>query len=903
MDTDGSERERELWARISALEDRLEIVEARLSAASPPVVPATEAMGPAIAQRDTSAVPGWPGLGAHPATGAPAIAASQLPVAERVLAEPKPLSFWQAPPASRMSLADFGRLVADLEDRLTGRALAWVGGAALILGAIFFISLAFSRDWIGPEGRVAIGLIAGALAIAGGGLLLDRGELLIGHVLTPVGLAVVSISLVGATRLYGLVPTEVGLAGALLSAVAAAFIAIRANSQVVAAFGLVTVLAAPPLVGASPDLSTLAFVGVVLIGTTSIGLLRTWSWLPPIAFLLSAPQAAAFFGGHPSVAPALVALAAFWGLHAIAAGGEEFRRRRNDLNNRSASLLLADAAFLVWAGFTVLSGDLESNRGVFLIVVALAHLGLGGYFMVRHGERHLFGLLALGTGIAALTMAVPVQLGGPPVPIAWTAEAAALAWVATTRRHPFSLATSAALFSLAALHFLSFEFPPPWFREATAIPFLDGRGAALAFFLLGLAVAVIVLPAIRARSWAVALGLIVMTWAVGSELRDVALVAAWSLLAVIGAALWRGLPRLPARSIAWTMDGLVPQSLRPGSTTRRLSDRAIPAAATISGALAIWHALVIELPLASFGSVLPPSVPFSDTGALTAATLVVAALACGVVVGGRTAHRAAFLAGGAIVAYTIPYEVYPWAVAVLWSAIAVAGFGSAAVDRGGRRLFLAGGGVILGAAAFVVVAIVAPPTRLVVRGLPIDHPFLLSEASAAIGAVALALAALARLHRSERWVRVVEVGAGVAVVYLLSVGIVDAFAGRIGGSVALEELQKQAQVALSILWAILGVVGFVAGLLVRRLELRQAGLGLLALTTAKVFLVDLSSLDVAYRVISFIALGVLLLGSAWAYGRLKPKGSTATPPGPTVPLAAQVVIPGETAVTEPKLER
>ena len=46
---------------------------------------------------------------------------------------------------------------ADLEARLTGRALAWVGGLALVLGAVFFLSLAFSRGWIGPEMRVLIG--------------------------------------------------------------------------------------------------------------------------------------------------------------------------------------------------------------------------------------------------------------------------------------------------------------------------------------------------------------------------------------------------------------------------------------------------------------------------------------------------------------------------------------------------------------------------------------------------------------------------------------------------------------------------------------------------------------------------------------------------------------------------
>ena len=58
----------------------------------------------------------------------------------------------------------------------------------------------------------------------------------------------------------------------------------------------------------------------------------------------------------------------------------------------------------------------------------------------------------------------------------------------------------------------------------------------------------------------------------------------------------------------------------------------------------------------------------------------------------------------------------------------------------------------------------------------------------------------------------------------------------------------------------LGVVAFVAGLRLRIDDLRRGGLALLALATAKVFLFDLAALDVAYRVISLIALGLLLLG-------------------------------------------
>jgi uncharacterized membrane protein len=82
---------------------------------------------------------------------------------------------------------------------------------------------------------------------------------------------------------------------------------------------------------------------------------------------------------------------------------------------------------------------------------------------------------------------------------------------------------------------------------------------------------------------------------------------------------------------------------------------------------------------------------------------------------------------------------------------------------------------------------------------------------------------------------------------------------------------------------VLGLLAFVAGLQRRLPELRHAGLVLLGLATLKVFLVDLAALDVAYRVVSLIALGLLLLASAGLWQRLQPRPDTAEPVGP-VPL-------------------
>ncbi len=356
-----------------------------------------------------------------------------------------------------------------------------------------------------------------------------------GHVLTPVGLAIISISLVGATSLYHLVPVEVGLLGALLSACAAAVIAVRADSQVVAGFGLVAVLIAPPIMGAPADITTLLFVAVVLIGTTSISLWRSWSWLPPVAFVLSAPQAASWVNSDPGTTLGLIGIWGFWLLNIVAAGGEAFRRRRNDLSASSASLLLANVGFLLWAGFSILSGDLEAYRTLFLVGIAAAHLGIGGFFVARDGDSHLFGLLAIGTGIAAVTMAVPIQLGASAVPVAWTAEAAALAWLAARRGHPYSALVSGILYTLASLALLRvFGLVAP---SAGLLTF--GHWAALGAFAVGVGVGAWFLRDRAIRSVLIASGLVVAAGCTRLVLDAPLHVIALTVLLVTGMAVLR----------------------------------------------------------------------------------------------------------------------------------------------------------------------------------------------------------------------------------------------------------------------------------------------------------------------------------------------------------------------------
>ncbi|HEU5330587.1 MAG TPA: DUF2339 domain-containing protein, partial [Thermomicrobiales bacterium] len=792
-----------------------------------------------------------------------------------------------AVPAPQRSATEPSWSLSDFEQLLSGRGLAWLGGLAILIGAVFFIGLAFTRGWIGPAGRVGIELVAGLGLVAGGAWFFERREARFGHVLVAVGLGMISLALVAATRLYGLIPVEVGLVAALATAIGAAVIAIRADSQVVAGYGLVTALVAPPLLGASPTFATIAFLAAALLGTTAIALNRSWGWLSSLAFLLTAPQLWTWLTGDAGLATGLAALGGFWLLNALAAGGEEFRTRRHQLRPTSATLLTVNAIFAVAAGFTLLNlhsaagggvfgyppatlvGFMLLNlhgaagaRGLFLLIVAGAHFLLAAYFLAAEGERHPFGLLAAGVGLTALTSAVPLLLGGSAIPICWAAEGVALTWVYGWRRHGYSGIAGAIVGTLAIAHLLLYEYPIlalPISTPNHARPFLNASATTLGFILLAFAAAGYFARSARVREALAALGTLLVIYALAFEVSGVALLTGWAAVSVLAIALNRGLTFLRDRM----------------PTNSDVTDRVhglLYAPALFAAALAVVHLTTVELPV--LGLVLLPARPFTDSGTLAAVILIAASLLAGWLDVHPLARRLAIVAAFVVAQYLTPFEVPAAPTVVIWSLLALALCCLGRWDPVGKRPYLGAAAMIAGQGFWIVLTDVAAPDRLAVHARSaVNHPLFWSGATAALGALVVALVGAAWLYRADRRARWLAMLAGALIVYLLSVGVVDSFQSAVRPGADLASLQKQAQVALSILWAVLGGAAFVAGVARWIGPLRAGGLALLALATTKVFLFDLASLDATYKVPSFIGLGLLLLVSSYAYQRLKPQAA------------------------------
>jgi uncharacterized membrane protein len=77
--------------------------------------------------------------------------------------------------------------------------------------------------------------------------------------------------------------------------------------------------------------------------------------------------------------------------------------------------------------------------------------------------------------------------------------------------------------------------------------------------------------------------------------------------------------------------------------------------------------------------------------------------------------------------------------------------------------------------------------------------------------------------------------------------------------------------AYSAVWLVSAFALFVVGIKLQRQYIRYAGLGVMALVVLKVFLWDMSGLDGIYRILSFMGLGLCLIGMGWIYTKFVQK--------------------------------
>lgn len=177
----------------------------------------------------------------------------------------------------------------DLENRIGGRWLLYIGIAALVLGASYFVKYAFDNGWVNEPLRIGIGLVAGLALIVGGQRFVARGLVLYGQVLTGGGVGVIYLSIYAAQQWYGLINQPTAAAGMIATTGLAVWLADRQRSQPLALMAIIAGFATPFLIEDSPGSQVPLFIydAILVCGTLALARRRDWPMLNLASYALT----------------------------------------------------------------------------------------------------------------------------------------------------------------------------------------------------------------------------------------------------------------------------------------------------------------------------------------------------------------------------------------------------------------------------------------------------------------------------------------------------------------------------------------------------------------------------------------------------------------------------------------
>ena len=314
-------------------------------------------------------------------------------------------------------------------ERLLGRNwFAIIGAIALIVGIGFFLKLAFDNNWIGDTGRIILGVVLG-LGLLGVGEYSQRRVPIWAQPVTAAGAVILYLSIYAAFGLYQLIRPDVALLFLALVVALATLLALRYESIVIALLGIIGAFLAPALLGADlPDLRlALVYILVVDAGILAISTFRNWRWFNLVGWA-GTYGVFFFWTSRFSDYDPVMAQIALSGMFLILAGATSLFHLlwRRVPGIPDLALMTLNAAAFFALTYHVLWDDYREWFGLIAVGLSLFYAVVGFVAMRRPSTPVEMALFALPIAIVFLTIAVPLQLTGVWITVAWAAEGAAL---------------------------------------------------------------------------------------------------------------------------------------------------------------------------------------------------------------------------------------------------------------------------------------------------------------------------------------------------------------------------------------------------------------------------------------------------------------------------------------------
>lgn len=428
---------RDLASRVDRLERKLGVDGAALLASAPP-----------------------PSLPSHlPPSTVPSVSESSRPAEFQ-----PPVQIPHIPPRPGATAVPTDEI--DLESRIGSHWLNRIGIAAVLIGVSYFLKYAFDNNWIGPGGRVTIGLLAGIAVVVWSERFRTRGYQLFSYSLKAVGIGVMYLSLWAAFHIYGLIPSGVAFIAMFAVTASTAALAIAQNAEILAAFALTGGFSTPLLLstGQNRELELFSYLALLDVAAVVMVARKPWRRLLVLSYVGTLMLYIGWYSEfyNRSQLNLTVAFATlFFVVFAIA----PLLARQPE---GEAAPFAAIPLFLAFANAVVyflqmyaMFEEIDKHAMAwFALVLAAVYIFLSRQaraYYPDHENLQRLHYLHLALAIGFITIAIPIRLDGHWITIGWLVEAAVLLWLGDRIRSSFLHVFAVGALALGVIRVLAID--------------------------------------------------------------------------------------------------------------------------------------------------------------------------------------------------------------------------------------------------------------------------------------------------------------------------------------------------------------------------------------------------------------------------------------------------------------
>jgi uncharacterized membrane protein len=348
----------------------------------------------------------------------------------------------QGPPALLSTFASDGE---GFEKQIGQYWLNRIGIVAILIGVSYFLKYAFENNWIGPAGRVAIGLLAGIGLLIWSERFRSRGHELFSYSLKAIGIGTLYLSLWAAFQVYHLIPSAAAFVAMVIVTGATITLALTQDAELLAAFALAGGFATPALLSTGENHEVVLFSYVVLLDLAILAMAVVKPWRRLLwgsaagTIILYIGWFAEYYGitQRPlTVFFAALFAAIFAGVPLVTPHSRSKRIAGPSITLTLLPLLNACAFFLaLWIMYETQTATLTW----YAIALAAVYLGIAALLGRRFPDQdtRFVTLLHVAIAVAFITIAIPLKLDAHWITIGWLIESAILLWVGVSTQTKF----------------------------------------------------------------------------------------------------------------------------------------------------------------------------------------------------------------------------------------------------------------------------------------------------------------------------------------------------------------------------------------------------------------------------------------------------------------------------------